>query len=152
MFSSKVFWRNTMIALRVLGIASAITFIASAVVAQTAITREKPLIANPTIIKPIVANPKPVVANPTIAKPQVGNPTVNPVVNPGRIRADDDASSHLSSPGEAIKGSFGENSAWQKTGTRAAGRLNTVNPADVKMNTMKPGMQQQSAPAMQRAQ
>jgi len=140
-----------MVALRVLGIASAIMFIASAVVAQTAITRDKPLMANPAITKPIVANPKPVVANPTIAKPQVGNPVVNPVVNPGRIRADD-ADSHLSSPGQAIKGSFGENSAWQKTGTRAAGRLNTVNPADVKMNTMKPGMQQQSAPAMQRAQ
>jgi hypothetical protein len=78
-----------MIALRVLGIASAITFIASAVVAQTAITREKPLIANPTITtKPI-------------AKPLVANPTVKP----GRIRADDDASSHLSAAGETIKGS-----------------------------------------------
>jgi hypothetical protein len=124
-----------MIALRVLGIASAIMFIASAVVAQTAITRERPLIANPTITtKPI-------------AKPLVASPTVKP----GRIRADD-ADSHSSSPGQTIKGSFGENSAWQKTGTRAAGHLNTVNPADVKMNTMKPGMQQQGAPSMQRGQ
>jgi len=139
-----------MAALRILGIASAIMFIASAVVAQTAMTRDKPLMANPAITKPIVANPKPVVANPTIAKPQVGNPAVNPVVNPGRIRADDGATSHLSAPGETIKGSFDTNTGWQKAGR--AGRLNSVNPADVKMNSIKPGMQQQSAPAMQRAQ
>jgi hypothetical protein len=122
-----------MIALRVLGIASAITFIASAVVAQTAITRERPLIANPTITtKPI-------------AKPLVANPTVKP----GRIRADD-ADSHSSSPGQTIKGSFGDNTGWQKAGR--AGRLNSVNPADVKMNSIKPGMQQQGAPSMQRVQ
>ena len=141
-----------MTALRVIGIASAITFIASAVVAQTAVTRDKPLITNPAIMKPIVANPKPVVSNPTIAKPQVGNPAINPIVNPGRTRADDGAESHLSSAGQAIKGSFGENSAWQKTGTRASGRLNTVNPADIKMNTIKPSMRQQGAPSMQRGQ
>jgi hypothetical protein len=133
------FWEDTMISLRVLGTASIITFISSAVIAQTAINKpimERPLIANPTITtKPI-------------AKPLVANPTVKQ----GRIRADDDATSHLSAPGEAIKGSFGENSAWQKTGTRAAGRLNSVNPADVKMNSMKPGMQQQGAPSMQRVQ
>jgi hypothetical protein len=128
-----------MVALRVLGIASAITFIASAVVAQTAISRDKPLMANPVITKPVVANP-------TLAKPLVANPTVKP----GRIRADDDASSHLSAPGEAIKGSFDTNTGWQKAGR--AGRLNSVNPADVKMNSIKPGMQQQGAPSMQRVQ
>lgn len=134
-----------MVALRVLGIASAITFIASAVVAQTAISRDKPLMANPVITKPVVANPKPVVANPTLAKPLVANPTVKP----GRIRADD-ADSHLSSPGNPIKGSFGDNTGWQKAGR--AGRLDSVNPADVKMNSIKPGMQQQGAPSMQRVQ
>lgn len=128
-----------MIALRVLGIASAITFLASAVVAQTAINRDRPLLANPTITKPVLANP-------AIAKPLSANPTVRP----GRIRADDDASSHLSAAGETIKGSFGDNAGWQKAG--GAGRLNSVNPADVKMNSIKPGMQQQGAPSMQRVQ
>jgi uncharacterized protein YcfJ len=123
-----------MVALRALGIAFAITFIASAVIAQTAITREKPLIANPTMTKPVIASPK------AVAKPLAANPTVT-----RRNRISDDESAHLSSSERLIKGSFG-------TSTGKSNGLNAVNPAAVKMNSIKPNIQQQTAPSLQRVQ